>query len=405
MLTWYLYYMNTTYCLAWRVPWCLNLGLYFIYILILNTSLHIQASLSSSPFLGLSKISNIDREKRKKKMPCTYTTKEVHYHVRSISLPSRLQHPSLHNKIEKELKRLKTTWDVDASSLQGESIKTGLTGLAELYNSVEELILCPLNQKALQHQHHHHHVEKPLDMSIGLLEVCESAKEMMLLTKEHVLHLQSAFRRNGLEQHSSIINSHIGDYICFRKKARKDISKGLKALKRMERSFKSCSQYPLLDGVNDQHLLMVINVLRELSTITISFFKTLLVFMCDVPVLKKRSFFSRMVSNGSEREKRVMNEMGDIDVALCSFHRKIGANNNKVDLQIVKRRLGELDGSIRDLEEGLDCLFRCFIQQRVSLLNLLTPWKFWIFLYTCNLMWLRSCLFATLIEGFCFLIW
>ncbi|XP_061346030.1 uncharacterized protein LOC133291737 [Gastrolobium bilobum] len=300
----------------------------------------------------------------------SYSATEVHYHVRSISLPSRL-HPSLH-KIEKELKRLKT-WDasqVSTNSLQSESIKTGLTGLAELYNCVQELIGCPITQQALLRQHHQQekHIEKPLDMSIGLLDVCGSARELLLLMKEHVLDLQSALRRKGVD---SSINSHICAYICFRKKARKDISTSLKTLKKMEGTFKS---YPFLD-VDHHHLLTVIKVLRELSSITISLFKKLLLFMY-APELKKNtrgwSLFSRMVSTESDREKRFINEMGDIDVALCTFLKRNGKSDAKDDVQIMKMRLGELDGSIRDLEARLECLFRCLLQQRVSLLNLLT---------------------------------
>ena len=280
-------------------------------------------------------------------MSSSYTATEVHYHVRSISLPSRL-HPSFH-KIEKELKRLKT-WDasqisvVAATPLQTEAIKAGLAGLAELHNCVLELIGSPLTQQALLHQCHKEekHVAKALDMSIGFLDICGSARELLLLMKEHVLDLQSALRRKGLD---SSINDHICAYICFRKKAGKDISTSLKALKTMESSIKSC---PLLHV--DHHLLMVINVLRELSTITISFFRKLLPFMCE-PVLKKSTSVW----------------------SLFSFHRCSRKSDDKVDLQIVKGRLVELDESIRELEAGLDCLFRCLVKQRVSLLNLLTP--------------------------------
>ncbi|TKY70269.1 hypothetical protein E2542_SST06559 [Spatholobus suberectus] len=297
-------------------------------------------------------------------MPGSHTATEFHYHVRSISLPCRL-HPSL-PKIEKELKRLKT-WEASSQS-QTKAIKAGLTGLAELYNCVEELIGCSLTQQALLH-HEGKHVEKPLDMSVGLLDTCGSARELLSLMKEHVLDLQSALRRKGMD---SSVNSQICAYICFRKRARKDITKRLKALKTMESGFKSYS-YTLLDL--DHHLLMVINVLREISKITISFFRKLLLFMC-APVLKKNnrgwSLFTRMVSSRADREKRVINEMGDIDVALCSFHRRFKKIDAKSDVQIVKRRLGELEGSIRELEAGLDCLYRCLIQQRVSLLNILT---------------------------------
>ncbi|XP_027362708.1 uncharacterized protein LOC113870313 [Abrus precatorius] len=299
---------------------------------------------------------------------------EVHYHVRSISLPSRL-HPSL-PKIEKELKRLKT-WDASSqsqastdttSSLQTVAIKASLAGLVELYNCVHELIGSPQTQQALR-RHEGKHVEKPLDMSIGLLDICGSTRELLLLMKEHVLDLQSTLRRKGLD---SSINSQICAYICFRKKARKDISKKLKALKTMEKN--NSKSYPPLDV--DHHLLMVINVLSELSTITISFFRKLLLFMC-APVFKKNtsgwSLFSKMVSTESDKETRIINEMGDVHVILCSFHKRFRKNEAKFDVQIVKRRLGELEVNIRELEVGLDYLFRCLIQQRVSLLNLLTP--------------------------------
>ncbi|KAK7406901.1 hypothetical protein VNO78_08537 [Psophocarpus tetragonolobus] len=298
-------------------------------------------------------------------MPGSNTAKEFHYHVRSISLPCRL-HPSL-PKIEKELNRMKT-WEASSQS-QTEAIKVGLKGLAELYNCVEELVGCPLTQQALL-RHEGKHLEKPLDMSVCLLDTCGSARELLSLMKEQVLDLQSALRRKGVD---SSLNSQICAYICFRKRARKDITKRLRALQMMESGFKSYS-YNLLDL--DHLLFMVVNVLREISKITILFFRKFLLFMC-APVLKKNtrgwSFLTRIVSTESDREKRVINEIGDIDLVLCSFHRCFKKNDAKTDVQIMKRKLGELDGSVRELEAGLDCLFRCLIQQRVSLLNLLTP--------------------------------
>ncbi|KAL9328275.1 hypothetical protein ACSQ67_003278 [Phaseolus vulgaris] len=297
-------------------------------------------------------------------MAVSHIAKEFHYHVRSISLPCRI-HSSL-PKIEKVLKRMKT-WEASSQS-QSEAIKEGLKGLAELYNCVEEFVGCPLTQQALL-RHEGKHVEKPLDMSVYLLDTCGSARELLTLMKEHVLDLQSALRRKGVD---SSVNSQICAYICFRKSARKDITKRLKALKKMENGFKLYT-YPLLDL--DHHLLMVINVLREISKITISFFKKLLLFMC-APVLKKNiggwSMLSRIVSTSVDKENKVINEMGDIDVALCNIHKRCKKIDAKTEVQIVKRGLGEVEGSIRELEAGLDCLFRCMIQQRVSLLNLLT---------------------------------
>ncbi|QCD91180.1 hypothetical protein DEO72_LG4g2144 [Vigna unguiculata] len=298
--------------------------------------------------------------------------KEFHYHVRSISLPCRI-HSSL-PKIEKVLKRMKT-WEASSQS-QSEAMKEGVKGLVELYNCVEELVGCPLTHQALLRRH----VEKPLDMTVHLLDTCGSARELLTLMREHVLDLQSALRRKGVD---SSVKNQICAYICFRKRARKDITKRLKALKTMENDFKSYS-YCLLDFDHhlpmmvdfDHHLLMVVNVLREISKNTITFFKKLLVFMC-APVLKRNIggwlVLTRIVSTSFDKENMVMNEMRDIDVALCSFAKRCKKTDGKTEVEIVKRGLGEVEGSIRELEAGLDCLFRCMVQQRVSLLNLLTP--------------------------------
>jgi len=335
--------MNKTYYLAW---WSHPMFMYFLYICLVPT-------LSNSLVL------------RTINMAVSHIAKEFHYHVRSISLPCRT-HSSL-PKIEKVLKRMKT-WEASSQS-QSEAIKEGLKGLVELYNCVEELVGCSLTQQALL-RHEGKHVEKPLDMSVYLLDTCGSARELLSLMKEHVLDLQSALRRKGVD---SSVNDQICAYICFRKRARKDITKRLKALKTMENGFKLCS-YPLLDL--DHHLLMVINVLREISKITISFFKKLLLFMCAQKNIGGWSMLTRIVSSNSvDKENKVINEMGKIDVALCSLNKGCKKIDAK-EVQIVKRGLGEVEGSIRELEAGLDCLFRCMIQQRVSLLNLLTSRRF-----------------------------
>lgn len=329
------------------------LVMYFLYI-------YMCLVLSLGNSLVFRAISNIGKE-----MAVSHIAKEFHYHVRSISLPCRIHSSS--PKIEKVQKRMKT-WEASSQS-QSQAIKEGLKGLVELYNCVEELVGCPLTQQALL-RHEGKHVEKPLDMSVHLLDTCGSARELLTLMKEHVLDLQSALRRKGVD---SSVNGQIRAYICFRKRARKDITKRLKALKTMENGFKSYS-YSVLDL--DHHLLMLINVLREISKSTITFFKKLLLFMC-APVQKKNigrlSVLTRIVSTSFDKENMDMNEMRDIDVALCSFTKRCKKIDAKTEVQIVKRGLGEVEGSIRELEAGLDCLFRCMVQQRVSLLNLLTP--------------------------------
>ena len=65
--------------------------------------------------------------------------------------------------------------------------------------------------------------------------------------------------------------------------------------------------------------------------------------MCT-PVLKNNtggwSLFTRIVSSGSDKQKRVISEMGDIDNVLCTFHGCFKKIDTKTDVQIMKRRLG-----------------------------------------------------------------
>ncbi|KAK9265517.1 hypothetical protein L1049_001762 [Liquidambar formosana] len=296
----------------------------------------------------------------------------VNLPVRSISLPSRLHPNSL--KIEAELNKLKT-WESSSASttapLGAETIKNGLVQLAGLYNCVEELIHSPLMQQALLQHQPGKVMEEALDESIGLLDVCGNARDLFLMMKEHVQDLQSALRRKG---GVSSIESDLQAYICFRKKVKKDIGKCLRALRRTENNFGS---FPLLDVNNS--LSMVIRMLREVSTITISIFRSLLLSL-SMPVMNTKaggwSLIQKLMPTGliaSERSQKIINEVGSVDFALYALHGRIRKNDTKkIDVQMEQRRLETLDASIKGLEAGLDCLFRRLIQHRVSLLNILT---------------------------------
>lgn len=298
----------------------------------------------------------------------------LHQPVRSISLPSRL-HPSS-QKIEAQLSKLKP-WELSSTSmgipLGSETIHLGLTGLAELYSSVKELIHSPLTQQALLKHECRKLVEETLDGSIGLLDSCGTARDLLLNMKKHVQDLQSAFRRRSTTDSS--IESNVQAYISFRKKAKKDIVKSIRALKIMQSNFVA---FNLLNV--DLHLLLVIKLLRELSSITISVFWSLYVFL-SVPVRKTKangwSLIRKLVpatfAGSKKAEKMMFNEVSNVDIALCSMDGNFRENGAKIDVQMVQRRLETLDGTVDGLEGGLDCLFRCLIQHRVSLLNLLTP--------------------------------
>lgn len=293
---------------------------------------------------------------------------------RSISLPFRLQPGSL--KVEARIHKLKT-WEASSLStivpLGAETLQTGLAGLAglaELYSCVEELIHSPLVQQTLFYNRHGKLVEGALDMSVVLLDMCGTVRDLFSMMKEHVQDLQSALRRKGGD--SSTV-SNVNAYICFRKKVKRDVAECLRTLKQMASKIGS---FPLMDV--HHHLSVVVQVLSELSASSISILRSLLLYL-SLPAMKTKasgwSLVSKLMQRGSlasGRSQESTNEVACVDFALVSLNRHSRGSNNMVDLQMTQRKLQTLDIRIQDIEAGLACLYRHLIQHRVSLLNILT---------------------------------
>ncbi|XP_042494994.1 uncharacterized protein LOC122074207 [Macadamia integrifolia] len=295
---------------------------------------------------------------------------ESRYHVRSISLPSRLHSCTV--GIDEELNKLKISEALSTSSYKADTIRSGLFGLGELYHYVDDLLRLPLTQRALVQHQQEKWVGEVLDGSVRLLDICGTTRDLLSQMKERVRDLQSDLRRRGGKEIS------IGAYFSARKKVKKEILKGLEALKRMESKLGFSSILGL-----DQNQAVLARLVREICSVTISILKLLLSFL-SAPASKPKSggwsvvskLMMQKVKVRCEEDEEKANEVESVDAALRNLWKQTSSKDvdvERVHIQMAQTRLEALEVGIECLEGGLECMFRHLIQTRVSLLNILTP--------------------------------
>ncbi|KAK0604630.1 hypothetical protein LWI29_017650 [Acer saccharum] len=306
---------------------------------------------------------------------------DLHLPVRSISLPTRVHPTSV--KLESALNHLKT-WQISSPVIGAEMLQNGLVGLAEMYSCIEEFIssITQTQQTLLRHKNGQL-LEEALDKSVTLIDTCSSSRDLLLMMKDNVQTLQSALRRR---RDSSSIENEISSYITFRKKMNKDISKSLQALKKLE----SKNKTTILSNTtsdHDQHVSFTIKVLSEATAITISIFRSLLIFVSMSTSNKMKlggwSLISKLMkmrslsSSSDDDHQKIINQVESVDFAVYSLHGSSrssnGSNSDKAsEINMTQKMLQGLNVSIEGLETGVDSMFKCLIQNRVSFLNILT---------------------------------
>ncbi|WJX29348.1 hypothetical protein P8452_18000 [Trifolium repens] len=159
-----------------------------------------------------------------------------------------------------------------------------INGLRDLIECVENLIQLPLTQDALVHEHQENWVNNLLDGSLRLLDVCSSAKDALIHTKECTRELQSIIRRKrGGEAE---IATKAKKFLTSRKIVKKAISKALTNLKG---NTKNCN---ILSTNKDHQTMVLINLLQDVEVATLSTFETTLQFISGTTQLKSNTWLS-----------------------------------------------------------------------------------------------------------------
>ncbi|KAL5562399.1 hypothetical protein UlMin_032146 [Ulmus minor] len=272
------------------------------------------------------------------------------HHIRSNSLPSR-QHPLI-PEFEEQLCRLRSSEAASSSTLGCK-----LSGLEDLHDFVEKLLLLPLNQQALSREQSKKCIDELLDGSLRLLDVCNIAKDALLQTKECTQELQSIMRRRvGLA-------GEVKKFLASRKMVKKTVHNAIRNLKGVENK---CALR------KDDDSATIVSTLRDVETITLAVFESLLSFISGSKSQKPSgwSMVSKMLKSNKVacEETTKANEFGSAEAALLSLISPKAKKSDEVNAQIL---LQKLEMCVQDLEEGIEHLFRRLIKIRVALLNVL----------------------------------
>ncbi|KAM7524009.1 hypothetical protein LguiA_013911 [Lonicera macranthoides] len=288
---------------------------------------------------------------------------DTHGQIRSISLPIR-SHPTT-LRIDEELNKLKTC-ESSSTPTTAVNVSKGLLGLEKLYKCVDNLLNLPSTQQVISQYKLEKWVDVLLDEQVRLLDTCSNAMDLVSQMKEHLGDVRSCLRRR---KGDSSTESSIAKFTSFRKKMKKDAKKLIGSLKQMDNEIVGSRVLDL-----DNHVSAVIRVLREVSAMSISIFQSLLVFL-SVPVSEpnqtKWSLVSNLMQKGRvacEGQVDNANELERVDAALKSLCKYGSSEIEK--MQFAQTRLEALESCIEEIESGLECIFRCLIRTRASVLNI-----------------------------------
>ncbi|XP_013628091.1 PREDICTED: uncharacterized protein LOC106334337 [Brassica oleracea var. oleracea] len=268
--------------------------------------------------------------------------------LRSTSLSSR-SHPSTFG-IEGALSKVET---INATTSSSESILMGLASLEDLYDCVEEFLKMGSTQRVMS-SYGSKFVEEMLDESLRLMDTCRVSRDLMAETQEHVRDIQSCVRRKKVAGgRGDQLDVAISRYVGFRKNMRKEAKKLLGSLKKIEGGSSS---------YDNEHLGVVIDVMRRVVSVNVVVLKSLLVFLPGTQSSMKSKLASLLVKKKYNHDATKI-ELETLDYAIC------GDFSSHDDLQ---KKLVEVEVSIGGFEKSFEGLFRRLIRTRASLLNIIS---------------------------------
>ncbi|TVU26779.1 hypothetical protein EJB05_29340, partial [Eragrostis curvula] len=253
------------------------------------------------------------------------------HHQRSASLPSFPSY-SIESSLEQELQTLKSHTISSPSATTIDAACDGLRRLGDVYTSVEEMTRLPSTQAGLCSAKKRKAVEKELDMSLELIDLCSAMQESLAEMKTCVQEARLVLKRGD----DAAAQVKVESFVRVARKAQKPL---------MKKTTASCSNNAAAGGGGGEGC-RVVRVMAEARETAVSMLEST----------------SRMLP------KQIGGGAGASKWSLVSrrFQRR------KSVVVCEEQQLQALERGVGDLEEGVEFLFRRLIQSRVSLLNVLS---------------------------------
>ncbi|KAE8814637.1 hypothetical protein D1007_08165 [Hordeum vulgare] len=234
------------------------------------------------------------------------------YHLRSASAPSSPR--SNKPQVEQQLQSLSAT--ISSPLVTIDTTCEGLRKLEDIYSCIEEMMCTSSNQVSLCKTLQRAAVEAELGRSLVVLDLCNTMQETLMELKMTVQELLLVLKRG------EDATRQAKAYVRLAKKAQKQ--------------FKKISKKTASDK-NDSRVVMLMAEAREIAISLLESTSSVLSKQIEIPKWS-------LVPKTSQKSKVVCEE----------------------------EQLRALECSIEDLESGVELLYRRLIQNRVSLLNVLS---------------------------------
>ncbi|XP_042494993.1 uncharacterized protein LOC122074206 [Macadamia integrifolia] len=225
-------------------------------------------------------------------------------------------------------------------------LRPNFNSLRDLHDCANDLLQLPATQQDLVQHQNVKWVNQVEEGSLRILDVCGTTRNVLLLAREHLQDLQTAFRRSVGER---VLEIKIDAYNFSRKNMKKQMLKCLDSLKQM----KINSTSPSASDDTDHRLLVVVNVIQQVLVTTISIVETVLSYM-SMTTRKKagsnRSSFiwkiRRVKRVARALEENVMDGAESLDTALGALHGNnpnLCEKNKAIAIQTATKQLETLE--------------------------------------------------------------